>query len=75
MNTLMKGKISGKNEEKKYGFITPEGMTDEKANNIFFHMSALEGVDFEDLRVGDVVEFDKQDSENGLFRAVGVKKA
>lgn len=69
----MKGIIAGKNDEKGFGFITPEGMTDEKANNVFFHTTALEGVAFEDLRIGDTVEFEKQDSEKG-FRAVGVKR-
>ena len=70
----MKGTIAGKNEEKKFGFITPEGMEDKKENNVFFHLSALEGVSFEELSVGDMVEFETEASEKGP-RAKGVKRA
>ncbi|MCC7522591.1 cold shock domain-containing protein [Candidatus Uhrbacteria bacterium] len=70
----MMGIIAGKNEEKGFGFITPEGMADEKANNVFFHSTSLEGVTFAELQVGEKVEFEKQDSDKGP-RAVGVKRA
>lgn len=70
----MKGTIAGKNDEKGFGFITPEGMEDTKENNIFFHTSALEGVSFEELVKGFVVEFDKEPSEKG-DRATHVKRA
>ncbi len=70
----MKGTIASKNEEKGFGFITPEGMENMKENNVFFHTTALEGMSFEEIQVGDVVEFDKQPSEKG-DRAVGVKRA
>ena len=70
----MKGKISGKNDEKGFGFITPEGMEDMKQNNVFFHSSALVGVSFDELRLQDVVEFDTEASDKGP-RAVNVKKA
>lgn len=70
----MKGTISGKNDEKGFGFITPEGMEDSRDNNIFFHTSALEGTSFEELAKGTMVEFDKEDSEKGP-RAVHVKRA
>lgn len=70
----MMGIIAGKNEEKGFGFITPEGMADEKANNVFFHSTSLEGVTFAELAIGEKVEFEKQDSDKGP-RAVGVKRA
>lgn len=70
----MMGIIAGKNEEKGFGFITPEGMADEKANNVFFHSTSLEGVTFAELKIGEKVEFEKQDSDKGP-RAVGVKRA
>ena len=69
----MKGTISGKNEEKGFGFITPEGMDDIKENNVFFHTSALVDVSFEELVKGFVVEFDKEPSPKG-DRAVNVKR-
>lgn len=70
----MKGTIAGKVEEKKFGFITPEGMEDKKENNIFFHESALEGVTFAELAIGDAVEFEQETSEKGP-RAKNVKRA
>ncbi|MDO8583849.1 MAG: cold shock domain-containing protein [bacterium] len=70
----MKGTIAGKNEEKGFGFITPDGMENAKENNVFFHTSSLEGVTFEELAIGAAVEFDKEDSEKGP-RAAHVKLA
>lgn len=70
----MKGTISGKNDEKGFGFITPEGMADSRENNIFFHATALEGISFDELSKGLAVEFDKEDSEKGP-RAVRVTRA
>jgi CspA family cold shock protein len=70
----MKGTIAGKNDEKGFGFITPEGMTDEKSNNVFFHSSALEGVSFDELKKGDMVEFETEASDKGP-RAAHVTRA
>lgn len=70
----MKGFISGKNEEKGFGFITPEGKEDAKENNVFFHTSALEGVTFEELTKGFAVEFEVEQSEKGP-RAAHVRRA
>jgi len=69
----MKGIISGTNE-KGFGFITPDGMEDNKSNNVFFHSSALDGVVFEDLKKGDAVTYETESSDKGP-RAVGVKRA
>lgn len=71
----MKGTIAGKNDEKGFGFITPEGMADEKANNVFFHTTALvDGTVFAELQKGDMVEFDQEASDKGP-RAVNVRRA
>ncbi|MEO5927894.1 MAG: cold shock domain-containing protein [Patescibacteria group bacterium] len=70
----MKGTITpNMNKEKGYGFITPEGMEDKKENNVFFHSSSVEGMTFEELNPGDMVEFDKEASDKG-DRAVHVKR-
>ena len=46
--------------EKGFGFIrTPDG------NDVFFHSTALEGVTFEDLRVGQRVEFTEGEGSKG----------
>ena len=65
----MQGTIRSKNEEKMFGFITPEG----GAKDVFFHTSAVVGCTFQDLKVGDMVSFDSQDSEKGP-RATKVEK-
>ncbi|MDQ7814181.1 MAG: cold shock domain-containing protein [Patescibacteria group bacterium] len=70
----MKGTISSKNEEKGFGFITPEGKEDNRDNNIFFHTSSLEGISFEELQKGTAVEFDEEPSDKGP-RATHVKRA
>ncbi|MCK9361293.1 cold shock domain-containing protein [Patescibacteria group bacterium] len=71
----MKGTIAGKNDEKGFGFITPEGMADEKANNVFFHTTALiDGLTFAELTKGFAVEFDQEASDKGP-RAVNVRRA
>lgn len=63
----MEGRIKKLNE-KGFGFITPEG----EDKDVFFHRNDLVGCDFNDLREGDAVTFDKEDSEKGP-KAVGVK--
>lgn len=70
----MKGTIAGKNDEKKFGFITPEGKEDKKENNVFFHFTSLVGVTFEELNKGDMVSYDEEASEKGP-RAVNVQRA
>lgn len=54
--------------EKGFGFITPEG----ERKDVFFHASGLEGITFSELREGDEVEFETEDSDKGL-RAIGVR--
>ncbi len=56
--------------DKGFGFITPDG----EAKDVFFHSSALVGVAFDELQVGDKVSFDTEDSDKGP-RAVNVTRA
>ena len=56
--------------DKGFGFITPDG----QEKNMFFHTSALVDVTFDELRVGDKVSFETEDSEKGP-RAVNVQRA
>ena len=56
--------------DKGFGFITPD---EAGAKDVFFHMSALIDVIFEDLREGDKVSFDTEDSDKGP-RAVNVQR-
>ncbi len=57
----MNGKIK-RLTDKGFGFIAPEG---EDGKDIFFHSSALQGVTFDELREGDAVTFDTEDSDKG----------
>jgi CspA family cold shock protein len=56
--------------EKGFGFITAEGL----AKDLFFHSNSLVGVQFDELREGDAVSFETEESEKGL-NAVNVKRA
>lgn len=56
--------------DKGFGFITAEGL----AKDLFFHMNSLVGVDFNDLREGDTISFDTEDTQKGPS-AVNVQRA
>lgn len=47
--------------DKGFGFIAPEGQD----KDVFFHQSALVDVNFDDLKVGDAVTFETEQSEKG----------
>lgn len=65
----MTGSIKTLNE-KGFGFITP----DEQGKDLFFHQTGLIDVNFDELKAGDKVSFDTEDSEKGP-RAVNVRRA
>ena len=46
---------------KGFGFITREG----EAKDLFFHSKELQGVTFDELKVGDKLSFDVIDTEKG----------
>lgn len=56
--------------DKGYGFIAQEG----QEKDLFFHSSSLVGVQFSELREGDAVTFEVQESPKGL-NAVNVQRA
>lgn len=47
--------------DKGFGFITVDG----EEKDLFFHRNELKDVNFEDLRAGDRVSFEKGDSPKG----------
>jgi len=65
----MKGTVN-KKMEKGFGFITPE--SGEK--DVFFHSNSLVGVSFDEIREGDVVSFEVEDTEKGK-NAINVQRA
>ena len=60
--------------DKGFGFITAEGL----AKDLFFHSNSLVGVSFDELKEGDTLSFEIEETEkNGEKRlnAVNVKRA
>jgi cold shock protein len=56
--------------DKGFGFITGEGL----AKDLFFHSNSLVGVSFADLKEGDTVSFETEESPKGL-NAVNVQRS
>ncbi|MEO5635303.1 MAG: cold shock domain-containing protein [Candidatus Paceibacterota bacterium] len=56
--------------DKGFGFITGEGL----AKDLFFHSNSLVGVTFDELKEGDSVSFETEESPKGL-NAVNVQRA
>ena len=56
----MKGTIKTLTD-RGFGFISREG----EAKDLFFHSKELQGVAFDELKVGDQVTFDVVDGEKG----------
>ena len=56
--------------DKGFGFITSEKLS----KDLFFHSNSLVGVTFDELREGDAVSFETEESPKGL-NAVDVKRA
>lgn len=56
--------------DRGFGFIGSEG----QAKDLFFHSRSLVGVTFDELREGENVTFDVEQSEKGP-NAVNVKRA
>jgi cold shock protein len=65
MNGIIKKKT-----DKGFGFITVEGME----KDLFFHSKSLVGVTFDELKEGDSVSFEVEDSPKGK-NAVNVQRA
>ncbi len=55
--------------DRGFGFITREGET----KDLFFHSKELQGVTFDELKVGDAVTFEVVNGEKGL-QAQNVEK-
>ncbi len=56
---MAQGTIKKLISDKGFGFIAGEG------KELFFHQSAVEGTNFDDLREGDSVEYTEGDGPKG----------
>lgn len=66
----MRGKVKWFNNEKGYGFISPE----DGSKDVFVHFSAIQGRGFKSLDEGEEVEFEVEDSPRGPH-AVNVERS
>ncbi|MFA6257579.1 MAG: cold shock domain-containing protein [Candidatus Paceibacterota bacterium] len=66
----MTGTIKKMVSEKGFGFITAEGLQ----KDLFFHSNSLVGVTFDELKEGDTVSFETEESPKGL-NATNVQRA
>jgi CspA family cold shock protein len=66
---MAKGKVKWFNNQKGYGFITPENGAD-----VFVHHTAIQGEGYKSLEEGQAVEFDVTQGPKG-DQAVNVVKA
>ena len=57
----LKGTVKWFNDEKGYGFITPE----DGSKDCFVHHSAIQGDGFKSLAEGEVVEFEVVQGQKG----------
>jgi CspA family cold shock protein len=64
----MRGRVSAWHRAKSYGFITPNSGAD-----VFVHIRAVIGGEYDRLGVGQEVEFDIVQAGDGRERAVNVK--
>ena len=67
---MAKGTI-GRLMDRGFGFIK----TEEQEEDLFFHRNDIEGVEFESLREGQEVEFEKGQGRDGRPQAVKVRLA
>jgi len=65
---VLKGKIKRMIRDRGFGFIEAED-----GKEIFFHQTGLVEVDFDELKEGDEVEFETEQSPKGA-RATNVKR-
>lgn len=62
---MAKGKVKWFNNQKGYGFISPE----DNSGDVFVHHSAILGDGYKTLQEGENVEYEPQDGPKGVQAA------
>lgn len=62
---MAKGTVKWFNNQKGYGFITPE----DNSGDVFVHHSAITGEGYKTLEEGENVEYEPQDGPKGIQAA------
>lgn len=69
---MAQGTIKTLNSERGFGFIMPEGAKPAE-KDLFFHRGDVQGINYEDLRVGQQVTYDVgTDERRGTPKATNV---
>ena len=63
------GKVKWFNSQKGYGFIEPEGGT----QDVFVHITAVQNSGLDGLAEGQAISFDLEEGQNGKTSAVNLK--
>ncbi len=67
----MRGTVKWFNATKGFGFIAPEGAS----QDVFIHISEVQKAGLSGLNEGEVVEFEMSMGKNGREAAINIKKA
>ncbi|MEM7569841.1 MAG: cold-shock protein [Pseudomonadota bacterium] len=66
---MAQGTIKWFNDDKGYGFITP----DQGARDVFVHISAIRASGFEAVKEGERYEFELTQNQDGKTKATGLR--
>lgn len=72
MSNRMTGTVKWFNDQKGYGFITPDDANVNESKDVFVHISAVERAGLRGLSEGQRVEFELQENR-GKTSAAGLK--
>lgn len=73
MSKRLTGAVKWFNEQKGYGFITPDDPNVNQSKDVFVHISSVERAGWRTLKDGQRVEFEMQEDRKGKMAAVDLR--